>query len=45
MSESRMSYPDFRNELLFAFALIVEGDFEKRALAADAAGLIQRPRL
>lgn len=42
MSEERLSYPDFRNELLFAFAVYVEGDFEHRALATEAAKLAKR---
>jgi hypothetical protein len=42
MTEVRLSYPDFRQELLFAFAVYVEGDFDRRAYPADAARLIAR---
>jgi hypothetical protein len=42
VTEDRLSYPDFRKELLFAFAVYVEGDFDRRAYPADAAKLINR---
>jgi hypothetical protein len=42
LAEDRLSYPDFRKELLFAFAVYVEGDFDRRAYPADAAKLINR---
>jgi hypothetical protein len=40
--EERLSYTDFRKELLFAFAVYVEGDFDRRAYPAEAAKLINR---
>jgi hypothetical protein len=42
MAEERLSYTDFRKELLFAFAVFVEGDFDRRAYPADVAKLITR---
>lgn len=42
MAEDRLSYPDFRKELLFAFAVYVEGDFDRLAYPADVARLITR---
>ncbi|TBH58557.1 hypothetical protein ELG65_09110 [Rhizobium leguminosarum] len=41
MPEDRLSYTDFRKELLFAFAVFVDGDFDQRAYAADAAALVE----
>lgn len=42
MTEERLSYPDFCQELLFAFAVFVEGDFDRRAYPVDVAKLITR---
>ncbi|WP_454746413.1 hypothetical protein [Ciceribacter selenitireducens] len=42
MTGERLSYPDFRQELLFAFAVYVEGDFDRRVYPTDVAKLISR---
>lgn len=42
MVEQRLSYTDFCKELLFAFAVYVEGDFDRRAYPIDAAKLMTR---